>query len=78
MFIVEVRGNEVYPTGGATPEEEYGAGIWGPAVFGNANRTGLASTDASTFTTEEQARVLLIHLTMAVPSGLDFRIREIV
>lgn len=76
-FIVEVKGHETYPTGGATPQEEYGEDTWGPAIYGNLNRTGLNSTEASTFDLEETARAVLIQLTLAQPSILNYRIREL-
>lgn len=76
-FIVEVRGHELYPTGGNTPQEEYGENTWGPAIYGPLNRTELTAEQASTFSSEENARNALLTITVAQPNTLEYRIREI-
>lgn len=78
-FILEVRGPEVLG-GGATPDEFYGVGEWGPAIYGTLNRSGMSNEEASTFSTTELARIghlaLLAFIVPMAPS-LEFRIREV-
>lgn len=76
-FIVEAKGNEVYPTGGPTPQDLYGEDTWGPAIMGGLNRTGLTGEQASTFESEETARLALVLLTAIQPSILSYRVREV-
>jgi hypothetical protein len=76
MWIVEVRGSELMPTGGQTPNERYGVDIWGPALFAGGNKTELSDQDASTFGIEESARVLTATLSLLI-TNLEFRTREL-
>jgi hypothetical protein len=75
-YILEVRGSDVMPQGGATPEELYGAGVWGPAIYGAANRSGLSDEAASTFESRDAAFALSVVLIFLSPS-LETRIREL-
>ncbi len=76
---LQVRGPDVFG-GGATPDEHYGAGEWGPAVFGVLNESGLTDYDASTFSTAELARIVqlaLLPFRLSVAPSLEFRIVEV-
>lgn len=78
-YRIEVRGGDVLG-GGSTPDELYGEGVWGPAVFGVVNRTGLSDVEASTFTTEELAQLALLALVPLLLNGptLETQIVEVV
>ena len=75
-FILEIRGSSVLPTGGSTPDELYGENVWGPAIFGDANRTNLSDEAASTFESREAAYALVVVLIDLVPT-LETRIRDL-
>lgn len=78
-YRIEVRGPEVLG-GGATPDEFYGVGEWGPAIYGTLNRSGMTNEEASTFSTAELARLgYLALLAFVVPMApsLEFRIIEV-
>lgn len=80
-FILEIRGPEVPPAGGSTPDETYGEGVWGPAIFGPANRSGLSDAAASTFESQEAAYALSVSLCYVFAStlaaNLETRVREL-
>lgn len=76
-FILEIRGaGYTLPTGGATPDEEYGEDVFGPAIYGAANRTGLSDAAASTFEAREVAYAVGLTILFFAPS-LETRIREL-
>jgi hypothetical protein len=61
-FLVVATGSETFPWAGATPNEQYGQGQEGPALYGPGNKTGLGDEAACTFPTEPEARLLKIFL----------------
>lgn len=75
-WIVEVRGPDCLPLGGSSPDEQYGLGEWGPALFGPNNVTELSDAAASSFQDEGAARVLLLLLVFGSHGANQFRHRE--
>lgn len=75
-FILEIRGSDIVPSGGSTPDELYGPGNWGPAIYELANRTGLSDEEASTFESRDTAYLLSVILIYLAPT-LETRIREL-
>lgn len=76
-FQVQVQGGDAAVGDyGATPDEAYGVGEWGPAIMGPANQSGNSDAEESTFTTAELARTMRITLVLHRPS-LAFRVVEV-
>jgi hypothetical protein len=76
-WMLEVRGNDTLPLGGATPDEQFGLGVWGPAFFGANNVTGDSDANASTFTSLDAARLALFVYMCSWHGANEFRVRTL-
>lgn len=82
MVRLEVRGEGVMGPG-ETPNERYGDGVWGPAIYGHLKmhfcRTGLSDDLASQFSTQELGELAIIAIMAHVGADnvLEFRVVQL-
>lgn len=75
-YQVQTRGGSVIGAlGGPTPDELYGVGVWGPAIYDVNNRTQLDAAAASSYDTLDGARALEQVLFLQYPAN-EYRIIE--